>query len=295
MVSLGQPVAEQVEQPDDQVELSGDMQVEQERPQHVANEVAEAHHIGRIVGDVEVHDTVQHEVHEPARDPERTLLVRLPFRTVVVHLAEGLVINHRVERKHQVREHEEVRQRATHAGVSAVRRYSTKVDHEAEHEDRAEHRPHDSRPRGGDDPGPRERERRSEREEEDHPYRHPHGKVTASDQDESAADQPGAVHQPEREADHHQRYQHEEGLAQSGRQPRIYREANRGDQHHPKERLALDAHPIDQPGGDRKFHQEQQLREPGPGRDRRAPLSWTDGQSPSPRAMMLRWISDVPE
>src|SRR5207247_2587068 len=69
VVRLRQVEAEEMEQADDHVELSGDAEIEEERREHVLSKGSGADDLGRSQREVVVDETIQDQVKDAASDP----------------------------------------------------------------------------------------------------------------------------------------------------------------------------------------------------------------------------------
>jgi hypothetical protein len=86
-------------------------------------------------------------VHETSGDPQDSLLVDRGLIGIEVRAPERLVVDDRIERERDVRQHEEISQRGPPAAVALIVLHRPDIEDQAEHEHRTEDRPDRGRPR----------------------------------------------------------------------------------------------------------------------------------------------------
>jgi hypothetical protein len=142
------------------------LQVGGDHPQDHALQVADRGHVG---DQEQVECAVGEDLGGPQQHPTDSLAMDRIGVPRIVACFEALVVEHREQRKAQVGEQEEVRQPELDRDRLAFVRQIVQIDHQAEHEDRGQHR-EDWGCAGHLDPADTQhRQRRREEQDHHHP------------------------------------------------------------------------------------------------------------------------------
>ena len=245
MVRLRQAEAEEVEHSHDEVELAGDTQVEQVGGEQELHELAQGPELVRIAGEVQVDEAVEDQMEQPARDPGHAGLVDPRVFAVVVRPEERGAVDHRVQGKAHVGQHEEVRQRLERRRALLVVAQGVQVEGETEHEHGAEDRPDGDRPGCGDELHPPDRKSPPVTTSSDTRAGIPHRQMADADQHEAETHEADPVERSERDQDGRQGKEGEERQSMPQGQERMDHESARAEQHDLKESAAFQLKPVD--------------------------------------------------
>src|SRR6266850_1675363 len=108
MVCFRKVKTKHVQQADNQVEGSGDTQIQQIHAQHAADYIERRRQLVNVEGRKLVYYSIQKELNYSAEHPVKSRLVNTRPILVVVGRAESLVVHHWEQRETNVWQHEEV-------------------------------------------------------------------------------------------------------------------------------------------------------------------------------------------